>query len=421
MQTTDVPEFVDAYDKINKYFSEIGILLKASSSPLSRAYAEALKRFKFPEVGGINLGFSESERGAGFGAKLRKKIIQDAYEIIHSGSEQPEIFHLIGLFEENVGPDRLSDMFARIVFDNIVAYSQRIYKELNISKETYPEYEFKNGILMNPYKNTELLLLPIDILHELPIAHCWDDIDRVCRENALIRNEINALVGDRWAKMATVERKDYMLNWIFKNPQRVGRIIESYKQSKMEPCNLMTNIDYAIGYILDTYIVPSIESTSSYNMSIEIIENYKEWVECHRGWRVIQDASSRSREKAVQRTLHGVAMMCCKTNNLDISPETDSGRGPEDFKISRGNDDKTVIEIKLTSNVACVHGYEVQIEEHAKAENTNNKIFVLVNVGTGEKRISDVLTKQKEMIAEGKSPSTIIVIDAKDKKSASIL
>ena len=83
----------------------------------------------------------------------------------------------------------------------------------------------------------------------------------------------------------------------------------------------MTNIDYAIGYILDTYIVPSIESTSSYNMSIEIIENYKEWVECHRGWRVIQDASSRSREKAVQRTLHGVAMMCCKTNNLDISPE----------------------------------------------------------------------------------------------------
>ena len=40
---------------------------------------------------------------------LRAQIIKDSYEIIHSGSEQPEIFHLVGLFEENVGPDRLSD------------------------------------------------------------------------------------------------------------------------------------------------------------------------------------------------------------------------------------------------------------------------------------------------------------------------
>jgi len=37
-----------------------------------------------------------------------------------------------------------------------------------------------------------------------------------------------------------------------------------------------------------------------------------------------------------------------------------SGRGPVDFKISRG-EDKTVIEIKLTSNNDCLHGFEVQI------------------------------------------------------------
>ena len=52
---------------------------------------------------------------------------------------------------------------------------------------------------------------------------------------------------------------------------------------------------------------------------------------------------------------------------MDISPEPNSGRGPVDFKISRG-EDKTVIEIKLTSNNDCLHGFEVQIEEYAKSE-----------------------------------------------------
>lgn len=43
---------------------------------------------------GIPLGFSKGTRGAGFGPKLRNQIVKDASEIIKSGSEQPEIFHL---------------------------------------------------------------------------------------------------------------------------------------------------------------------------------------------------------------------------------------------------------------------------------------------------------------------------------------
>ncbi len=48
-------------------------------------------------------------------------------------------------------------------------------------------------------------------------------------------------------------------------------------------------------------------------------------------------------------TVHGTANFYCEINNLDISPESNTGRGPVDFKISR-EEDKTVIEIKLTSN-----------------------------------------------------------------------
>ena len=123
--------------------------------------------------------------------------------------------------------------------------------------------------------------------------------------------------------------------------------------------------------------------------------------------------------RTVQRTIHAVALMYCKQNNWDISPETDSGRGPVDFKISRGMD-KTVVEVKLSSNVQCVHGLEVQIEEYAKTENTNNKIFVLVYVGIGKQRIELVKTKWNQLSAAGKNPAEIIEIDAVEKKSASI-
>ncbi len=204
-----VPEFVESYNKINERFREIGLLLQ-NATPGSRLYRAAYEKFNFPEVNGINLGFSSSTHGAGFGKGLRAQIIKDAYEIIQTGSNNPEIFHLVGLFEDNVGPDRLSDMIARIIYNEIVAYTQRILSELKINAENYPRFVFRNGLVVNPYKRKFLLLLPESILHELPIAKCWDDIDRVCSENEAIKAEINEEIGNTWRRMPTPERKEYL-------------------------------------------------------------------------------------------------------------------------------------------------------------------------------------------------------------------
>lgn len=35
----------------------------------------------------------------------------------------------------------------------------------------------EDGLIVNPYKGCEIILLPIDILHEFPIAQCCDDIE----------------------------------------------------------------------------------------------------------------------------------------------------------------------------------------------------------------------------------------------------
>lgn len=257
-------------------------------------------------------------------------------------------------------------------------------------------------------------MLPIDILHELPIARCWDDIDRVCRENDAIRAEINDLVGAEWAKMASSERKRYLREWVFKNLERAGRIVNSYRTAKVDAYDPLSDIDYLVGYMHNTFSVTSEENASSFETSLDITDNYREWVEYHRGAFIIQSAGSREKEKTVQRTLHAVALMYCKKFNWDISPEEDSGRGPVDFKISRGTD-KTVIEIKLTSNAECVHGLEVQIEEYAKSEATNNKLFILVNTGQNERRVNTILKKHEEMLNAGLNPARVVIIDAKEK------
>ena len=151
---------------------------------------------------------------------------------------------------------------------------------------------------------------------------------------------------------------------------------------------------------------------------MKIADSYKEWIEYHHGAIVIQNADSQSREKTVQYTIHLTATEFCKMYNWDFSPEVDSGRGPVDFKISRGND-KTVVEVKLTSNSQCVHGLEVQIEEYAKAEATDKKVFILVNTGQGESRIKAVTDKREQMLSVGMHPAEVVVIDARPKNAAS--
>ena len=87
-----------------------------------------------------------------------------------------------------------------------------------------------------------------------------------------------------------------------------------------------------------------------------------------------------------------------------------------DLKVSRGND-KTVVEIKLSSNNDYLHGFEEQIESYAQAEGTNNRIFVYVMVGNpADKKIKE---QYQKMLDEGKNPPYLYMIDSKKQTSAS--
>lgn len=426
LKETEIPEFVNSYNEINEYFRQIGILLLASTSETDRAYKTALQKFKFPEVNGIGLGFSKGKHGSGFGDKLKKIIIHDAKEIITMASNQPEIFHLIGLFENNVGPDRLSDMIARIIYPSIFKYTIRINKELGIIPSKYPHLNFDNeGIICNPYKDCKVLLLPRDILHELPIARDWDDIDRVCRENEVIKAEINEMVGEQWGKIATHVKKEYIKKYIFKKPSTLNRLLEDYRKTKVEAYdfNKDSGGDYLVAkrarklpaeYPLEIISRPR----NSKEISMLIINKFKDLVENNKVYELLYSDGKPRGEKIVQRAFLCVAESYCEANNLDVSPESDAGRGPVDFKMSNGLD-KTIVEIKLTSNSNVVHGFEVQIEEYAKAEKTENKIFLIIDNGGPKTRIEGVIKIYESKKENKENVPEVIIIDAKPKESAS--
>ena len=147
------------------------------------------------------------------------------------------------------------------------------------------------------------------------------------------------------------------------------------------------------------------------------MEIFKDWVEKNCGWSIILETDTIRREKVVQRLINLGAKNYIVVNNLDISFEPNDGPGPADFKMSRGND-KTVCEIKLSSNAQYLHGYTVQIEEYAQAEATSFRVFVFVDVGNPIRR-KRIIEEHDKQIEAGKNPPALVVIDSTEKSAAS--
>ena len=424
LKQTGEPEFVHSYERIRSFFLDIATILEAADEKADsdKFYRAALNKFCFSEVNEINLGFGNSTTGSGMGSILRRQVIDDAFDLIKKGCKAPELFELIGLFEEGIGPDRLSDMIATIIVPDIQDYTQRIMDVLEIDKMKYKSDLFDSeGFVINKYKNCRLYLLPVDILHELPVAKCWEDVETAANKNDAIRREMNYEVGKAWKQWASRDRKAYIRDYIMKDPYAFARVIKAYQEEEADEYNLYNDTEYFLGKMLQK-IRKVIDFTTvekgeidSLTGAIEVVDIFKDWVEHNRGWWEIQKAAGG--EKSVQRFVHACAKHYIKVNNLDFSCEANEGPGPVDFKISRGQD-CTVVELKLSSNQDYMNGYKNQIRQYAEAEGTENMLFILVDNGH-EIRARRLREQHKQDVRDGKNVPQIVIVDANTRASAS--
>ena len=427
LKETSVPQFSTSYQKINEYFRNIMILLTASKEKGDRFYKQALRSFDFSGVNGINLGFSETGVDAGFGKRLAKNVISDAFDIVKTGSTQPEIFQLVGLFEENVAADRLSDMIATLIADDIREYTLWVNQELNINKDNYPDLTFNDGIVINPYKGCDLLYLPIDILHELPIARDWTDLDRVISENNAIKEEINQAIGKEWSKMLAGQKKDYLLNQIFKVPAKCENVIDYYRKETVDKYDPLKDFNYLSSWsfklMKDSGVLDFLEHSdttqkSSWEVTLKVLEIFKDFIENNKGWEILYLVPTNKGEKVAQKLIQNGGTYCCEEHNVDMTFEANEGPGPVDMKISRGMD-KTIVEVKLSSNGEYLHGFTDQIEEYARAEKCTQRIYLYIKVGNHPGRDKTIQDKYDEEFSKGNNPPLLFVVDATQRTSAS--
>lgn len=423
---------VDANKEYIERFTQIIQLLKASKGKDDPAWKAARRLFSFSEVGWTCLGYGSSDKGSGFGTHLVNTTMDTAYQIIHMDIEDPDLFMVMSLFEEGIGADRISDMTTNIIFDSLVKFTNRINNSLNLKTITFEFNKKTYTTPLNSLTSKPLIFVPKDVVRDLPISTDWSGAISTMRENTDLRDRINTNIGNLLANMTQREKSEAKKKAL-KDKEYFEDLLELIKEVEKEPYDFKSDKN---GELFWSRLAFSIDkhypfNLQKYNKKLtlddvellveDILNQFKDLIENKGLWKEMwADDKKPRKEKAAQRLLFAVAYAYCKANNLDLSPEADSGNGPVDFKISQGFEQKVLVEIKLSSNKKLPHGYEKQLEIYKRGDDTDRAFFVIVDIGYIGEKYQKV--QQAKIAAEknGLRTSKIIHIDAQHKDSASI-
>ncbi len=101
----------------------------------------------------------------------------------------------------------------------------------------------------------------------------------------------------------------------------------------------------------------------------------------------------------------------------DFNSEVNNGRGPVDFKVSRGSKDKTLVEFKLASNSKLKANLEKQVAIYEQANRTDKSIKVVFYFSASERAKVQRVLKQLKL----ENDQAIVLVDCRkdNKPSAS--
>ena len=127
-------------------------------------------------------------------------------------------------------------------------------------------------------------------------------------------------------------------------------------------------------------------------------------------------------ESSAQHLFYAVAHSYCLANDIDITPEAETGRSPVDFKASQGFKARVLVEIKLSDNSKLEAGYASQLGAYRTAEQTTRAYYVVIDID-GKLAARAPKLYDKKVVAEkmGYRASKIVAIDGGVKPSASKL
>jgi hypothetical protein len=269
--------------------------------------------------------------------------------------------------------------------------------------------------------------VPWSILDELPIAldhKTYFDVPDVADE---VRRRLNELVSDAWRAEL---KKPQLRAELLADPRLLDALVRGYAGAAgkaydfdNDPRGYRTWIreaDFfskkfplALAFKVAQPAEPDVRS-----VIVEICEQFKRLVEDNGLWQTLYEKRTQKprHEHNAQLIFFAIAYKYCRDANIDISPEPNAGRGPVDFKFSRGYQIRVLVEVKLTTNQRLCHGLETQLRIYEKAERTRNSIYLVIDTGGPPERID----RFRELVRQlGPQAPQVIWVDGLPKESAS--
>jgi hypothetical protein len=430
------PKYKELHNQIIKYVR----FLRDKSTDINLDDGLLQAWYFFPEVKQNWLGFSVSgNKGSGLRddfayslhANLNKIFSGFGNEKVTKGSHLEKLC----LIKGGVGRDKISDFTTNLIKNFLLQYTQefavkylpRKYKKriaVNKVVFNYNTESWERRTFTLPYINNDYVILtPKNLLtrHDLWInkEDLFDDFENIPEAipNAQLRAQI-----DNYFKSLLPEdptKKDInkaKLQTVNNFPQLLDYYIR-YKEQNGDSAN--TSSTYKVKEAEFQYI-QQIQALSedllkksgfynskgrTYEEALQRAQFLKDVIENKDGYKYLYHQGKPIENENDLQILYRLTWFA---TDLDVNREVNNGRGPVDYKVSKGSKDTTVVEFKLARNTKLEANLKNQVEIYKRANNTKNAIKVILYFNEKEKsKVDDILRKLRI-----KSTPNIILIDA---------
>lgn len=314
----------------------------------------------------------------------------------------------------------------------LIRFNLGVLQFLDVPTEEIQIGNERVSLVLNPFEMdppTAVLLVPTDVLRQLPAVHDWLDVADAAAKNMELRQRVNEQIGEIWA-IRTKKDKEEARRAVLGSREAFEALMGAVGLCEKLPYDPLADpeghyawrrwlTEIARQFPLEILAPKANTLPELERITDTIIEAFVDLVENKGQWYHLWQNGDPRHERAAQRLFFAVAEVYCKANNLDVSPETDSGGGSVDFKFSSGYATRVLVEVKMSTSSRVVHGYETQLEVYKKAESTTRAKYLVIDVGGMGKKLEKIITIKNARVAKGEVVSDIIVVDGNKKLSAS--
>lgn len=432
----DKPEYQELHQKIIQYITFLREMSEAGK--ISRGLLDHW--FLFPEVKQNWLGYSKvGNDGAGLGKKFATALNENLSTIFNDFGEEKvtKSSHLekLCLIREGVGKDNISDFTTNLIKGYLCKYTEEFatsYLSLNKIKTTqvaHSEFNYQTRRWCSkkftlPYiDGNYVLLTPKDILTK---DEAWinkhdiiGDFDEIV--NAIPNIEIRAQINEYLLRQIPTKPRQREINEaIAKTLRKFPELIDRYIRYKEDNGDKAVSLSEQKIKEVETIFIDQVNILveelrvdgnfySSLGDTFEDAYNrvifLKQVIENNDGYRIFYiNGQPIKRESDLQLLFR----LTWYASDNDVNSEVNNGRGPVDYKISRGSRDSTLVEFKLAGSSKLKQNLEKQVDVYKTANQTKKSIKVILYFSN-----SELMKVQRVMHAlnlkEGKE---LVLIDA---------